>query len=391
MSKVAIVRCTSYAADETAKAAGRGLGLLGGAGAFAKKGEKILLKPNWLAASAPEKCVVTHPAVFEAVAGLFKEAGASLSYGDSPAFHSPESASKATGFQSVAERLGIRLADFRNGEDVVHHRAIQNRQFNIAKGVLESDGIVSIAKLKTHGFLKLTGSIKNQFGCIPGLLKGEYHLRLTSSIDFARMLVDLTSLLMPRLFVMDGIMAMEGNGPSGGKPRKLGVLLFSSDPVALDATVCRMICVKPELSYTVSLGKEAGLGMHAESEIELVGDPLSDFIDPGFDVNRNPIPRYRTDGKFPKFLTNLLVPKPFIRDEKCIRCGDCVAICPPNPKAVDWRSGDKTVPPSYDYNACIRCYCCQEICPRGAIELDVPFLRRLMGGVPKKHGRRISP
>jgi uncharacterized protein (DUF362 family)/Pyruvate/2-oxoacid:ferredoxin oxidoreductase delta subunit len=390
MSKVAIVRCESYEIGEVTRAVERGINLIGGINSFAKKGEKILLKPNWLAASAPEKCVVTHPVVFEAVAEIFKAAGAILSYGDSPAFQSPEMVAKAAGFTAPASRLGIELADFRSGEDVVYEFARQNKQFNIAKGALVCDGMVSIPKLKTHGFLKLTGAVKNQFGCIPGIQKAEFHLKLTSSLDFAKMLVDLTALLKPRLYVMDGIIAMEGNGPRGGTPRKLGVLLLSADPIALDATVCRMLCVKPELSHTVSIGKEFELGTYLENEIEITGDPIPDVTFADFRINRGSIPKYRESGGIPKFFTNMFVPRPFIVPEKCIKCGDCVTICPPRPKALDWHDGDTTKVPTYDYDKCIRCYCCQEICSRGAIELKIPFIRKLSGGIHRVHGRRIT-
>lgn len=79
---------------------------------------------------------------------------------------------------------------------------------------------------------------QNQFGCVPGLLKSQYHVKLPDPYDFATMLVDLNTLINPRLYIMDGIMAMEGNGPRSGKLKQLNVFLLSSDPIALDATAC---------------------------------------------------------------------------------------------------------------------------------------------------------
>jgi Pyruvate/2-oxoacid:ferredoxin oxidoreductase delta subunit len=244
--------------------------------------------------------------------------------------------------------------------------------------VLNSDGVISLPKMKTHGFQKITGAVKNQFGCIPGVLKSEFHLKAPNAMDFARMLADLCALVHPRLYIMDGIMAMEGNGPRGGKPRKMNVILLSQDPIALDATFCRLIHINPEYVLTNVAGQQSGLGTHKEAEIELLGDPFTSFVASDFDVDRDPIKPYKPKRGL-SFVKNALVPKPFIIAEKCVKCGVCVSVCPANPKAVDWHDGDKTHPPTYKYDRCIRCYCCQELCPESAIELTKPFLRRLFG------------
>lgn len=376
MSKVALIRCDSYDEATVYGAVKRALELLGGAESIIEPDEKILLKPNMLAADPPEKCSATHPAVFSAVARLLSEAGANLTYGDSPAFHSPLSAAKKIGIAAVADSLDIPLADFVGGEDVFYEEALQNKKLFIAKGVLEADGIVSLPKLKTHGFQKMTGSIKNQFGCVPGKLKGEMHVKLPSAIDFSKMLVDLNRYVNPRLYVMDGIMAMQGNGPRGGTPFPMNLIMVSSDPVALDATVCRLIDLEPAYVPTTKIGQEVGMGTYLEENIELVGDDPAQFKHAAFDVDRKPLKPYKTGG-LTKVVNSLTVPKPYIVEDKCIQCGVCVLMCPVEGKAVDWANGDKTKAPIYDYSKCIRCYCCQELCPESAIELDVPLIRRM--------------
>ncbi len=377
MPKVVLVRCESYKYDEVNAAVRRGMELLGGSSNFIKKGEKVLLKPNFLAPEPPEKCVTTHPAVFKAVAEFFIEAGAELSYGDSPAFQTPEAVARISGIAAEAAGLDIPLADFKNGRDVVFDKAVQNKKLHIAEGVLDCDAVISLPKLKTHGFQKMTGCIKNQFGYIPGLRKTEYHVKTPEPEAFARMLVDLNMFKKPRLFIMDGIMAMEGNGPRGGNLKKMNVLIFSSDPVALDASVCMMIGLEPSIVPTVKAGMEAGLG--SCTDIEFAGDALSEFTDKSFDINRNPVRPFVFSGGMVKFAKNLLVPRPYIIPDKCTRCGTCVKICPVSPKAVDWHDAKKDRPPSYKYQRCIRCYCCQEICPESAISLRVPFIRTLIG------------
>ena len=379
MSKVALVRCESYDTDQVKKAVKRGLDLLGGASEFVKADEKILLKPNWLAADPPEKCSTTHPAVFRAVAELLQAEGAKLSFGDSPGFQSPDAAAKRTGIGTIAAELDINLGDFKSGRETFFKEGHQNKRFTLANAIADNDGIISLPKMKTHGFMRATGAVKNQFGCIPGPRKGEFHVRIPDVTKFARMLVDLNACVHPRLYIMDGIMAMEGNGPRGGTPRQMNVILLSTDPIALDATMCRLMNLDPELMLTNIAGLEMGAGTYLEADIELLGDALESFVARDYNVNREPIKPFKPSGGSNVF-KNALVPKPTILEEKCVRCGVCVNMCPVSPKAVDWHDGNKDKPPSYRYDRCIRCYCCQELCPESAIQLKVPFIRRLIGG-----------
>ena len=377
MSDVAIISCTSYDEVEVLAAVERGVSLLGGADKFVQPGEKILLKLNWLSADPPEKCVTTHPAVFRAVATVFQRAGAQLSYGDSPGFQPPETAAKKTGAAEVADQLGIPLGDFRAGQEIHFPEGRQNKRFMISNAVLESDGVISLPKMKTHAFQRVTGAVKNQFGCIPGALKGEFHVKIPSAYDFAKMLIDLNAFVRPRLFVMDGVMAMEGNGPRGGDPRKMNVLLFSTDPIALDATMCRLMNLDPALVLTNRAGAEQGLGTYRAEEINLLGDHIESFIAKDYVVNREPEQETAKRAR-PGFLKEALTPKPYIVEEKCVRCGICVQMCPVTPKVVNWHDGNKKNPPSYQYDRCIRCYCCQEVCPESAIFVKVPLLRKIL-------------
>ena len=243
--------------------------------------------------------------------------------------------------------------------------------------MLDNDGLVSLPKLKTHGFLRYTGAVKNQFGCVPGFLKGQYHVKLPDPYDFAAMLVDINTLIKPRLYVMDGITAMEGNGPRSGKPKQLNVLLLSTDPIALDATACRIIDLSPEVVPTSKLGEKAGLGTYHVENIEIVGEPLAAFIDKSFNVNRTAPTPVGKSGRAMSFIKNQITQRPLIDKTKCTRCGTCVRMCPVEPKAVDWDKGNKTQPPRHNYDRCIRCYCCQETCPEGAISIVSPWLVRL--------------
>lgn len=374
---VALVRCGSYDGSEVFDAVGRGLTLLGGVEHFAAKGETILLKPNLLAGAAPEKAVTTHPAVMRAVARHLQANGARLTYGDSPGFGRPESAARRAGLTAVADELGIRLADFQQGNTVSFPEGDFLKQFTVARGVFECDGLVSLPKMKTHALTRMTGAVKNQFGCIPGLLKGEFHARMSDLDRFARMLVDLTRFLRPRLYVMDAVVAMEGNGPRSGDPRAMNALLFSTDPVAMDAVSCRMANLDPALVPTNKWGQKMGLGVY--TSVEILGDRLESFVAEDFEVNRKPEPVSGSmNGALAKILRNRLVPRPEIDRFRCTHCGTCVKACPVTPKALGFKDTEHNAPPGYDYTRCIRCYCCQEMCPEQAITVTTPPLGRLI-------------
>jgi uncharacterized protein (DUF362 family)/NAD-dependent dihydropyrimidine dehydrogenase PreA subunit len=376
-STVALIQCVDYSPEKVQAAVNRGLGLLGGAGAFAAKGEKILLKPNILSGENPEKCISPHPEVFRAIAKSLSRVDAALSFGDSPGFGNPKSNALRGGFTVVAEEEGVEWADFSTARAMQFPEGRVIKKFSIAEEVAASDGLISICKLKTHALTRITGAIKNQFGCIPGARKAEFHSVLPTASLFSQMLVDLTLLIKPRLFVMDGIMAMEGNGPRNGTPKQMNLLLFSTDPVAIDATVCRLIKVDPGLVETLIYGEQFGLG--TTTEINYIGDPIEQFVVPDFAVNRSPNKTAPgTSFLSTSFLRRFSAPRPTIKTEICTKCGRCVEVCPAQPKALSWSEEGKAKPPVYDYSKCIRCYCCQELCPFNAIYVKVPPLGKII-------------
>lgn len=376
-SKVVLVRCESYDVEAVRAAVKRGLDMLGGAGQFAAAGENVLIKPNLLVGDPPDKCVSPHPVVFQVVLEEFLAVGAKVAYGDSPAVGGLALAARLSGMQAVADKLGVPMADFQTGQTVPFADGNLIKQFTLAKGVVESDGLISLCKFKSHALTRITGAVKNQFGCVPGVMKTEFHTSLPNGQAFARMLVDLNRLIKPRLFIMDGVMAMEGNGPRNGTPKKMNVILMSTDPVALDATVCRLVNLETKMVDTIVFGEELGLGT---SHVEILGDPLESFIAADFTVNRERADSTSNRSGFvSKFMRKYVSQRPVIDPQKCVRCGKCEEICPAQPKALTWEKGHKQ-PPVYDYSLCIRCYCCQETCPHEAIIVKTPLIRRLIPG-----------
>jgi uncharacterized protein (DUF362 family)/Pyruvate/2-oxoacid:ferredoxin oxidoreductase delta subunit len=376
-SLVALIGCASYDNVEVEAAVRRGMGLLGGPARFVKAGERILLKPNALYGADPARCISTHPAVLRGVGVVLKDAGALLCYGDSSAVMAGEGAMKRSGYGPVAAELGLEHVSLERGRPVSHPGALIAHRLVLAEGALAADGIVSVSKCKTHNLVRFTGAIKNQYGCVPGMTKGQYHAQYPDVYDFSRMLVDINTFLKPRLYVMDAVEAMEGNGPGSGVPRHLGVLLISADPVALDATACRIIHLPHSCVPTLALGEEAGLGTAETDGIELVGDALEQFVCPDFDVRRE-APVGLSGGGLRRAIKSIATPRPVIVRQRCIRCGRCVNICPVTPRAVDWGPGGRSVPPRHRYASCIRCFCCNEVCPEKAIEVRTPLVGRLL-------------
>jgi uncharacterized protein (DUF362 family)/ferredoxin len=376
-SQVAIVACQDYNVQKVEEAIKNCVGLLGGIGQFVKKGEKLLVKPNLLMSKDSSKAVTTHPAVFRGVISLLQDAGMDVSFGDSPAVGSTRAVAKKAGLLDVVEELNVPVADMVTPVDVPFPQGSLVKKFVVAKGVVDSDGLISISKLKTHALTRITGAVKNQFGCIPGMLKSEFHGRMNDDQLFSRMLVDLSLLLRPRLYIMDAIIGMEGNGPASGTPRSIGLILASTDPVALDATVCYLIGLKPELVPTITWGEKLGLGNY--QEIEWLGESPDNWIQQGFKVNRSTGSTASSGtSKLAPLARNFIIPKPVIEEEKCTRCGQCVKICPVNPKALSFPNDRDDQVPMYNYTDCIRCYCCHETCPSNAIRIKVPLAGRLI-------------
>jgi len=375
-SKVALIRCENYREQTVYEAVKRGIDLLGGITSFVKSGEKIVLKPNLLWGMNPDKCVTTHPSVFKAVVKLLLAAGVKVTYGDSPGFGSSDFHMKAAGLKQAGDELGISMADFDRGKEVSHKDGVLVKKFVFANGVLEADGLISLPKLKSHGLTRMTGAIKNQFGTIPGMLKSQFHFKLPDIEKFAAMLVDINTFIKPRLFIMDAVIAMEGNGPRNGKPRAMNMLLFSTDPIALDAVACKTIGLNPEYVPTSRAGEKAGLGTYHYEKIEIVGDPVEDFITPDFIVTRKPCTVVHGKRIFRNLLKNQLTGKPVINLKVCNACGTCLKVCPVGEPALSF-SRELEDHPQHHYDHCIRCYCCQEMCPQGAITTEYPLLAKI--------------
>ena len=386
MARVALVPCNSYDEEKVFAAVQTGVNLMGGISAFVKPDEKILLKPNLLSKALPQRAITTHPAVFSAVARLLREEGYThISYGDSPGSPTatPQKAAESCGIGEAAQKSGIALADFESGSIVTFPKGYRAKSFYLCHGVQEADAFINLPKMKTHALERITGAVKNLYGCICGINQAAGHAQYPDSTVFAEMLADLHRYVKPRLHIMDGIVAMEGNGPTSGTPKAMNLLLFSDDPVALDTVFAALVNLDPATVPTNTAGAAAGIGTCNPDDIGIltpagvmtVAQAAEHFGQQDFDVFRGAMKK----GLIVKLAPLLpgLQPRPKVDKRKCVACGICQEACPVAEKAVHSGHGHKA---KYDYRKCIRCYCCQEMCPAKAISVYRSPLNRLMGG-----------
>ena len=263
MSQVAILRASYETALSDMRAL---LAPLGGMEAFVKPGQKVLLKANLLGSYSVEKAVTTNPAVVEAAIILVKEAGGIPMVGDSPGMGTMRQAVKAGGLEEILKREGAILADFEQEDEYPRPENKISQRLMLARAVKEADVIITLPKLKTHVQMNFTGAIKNQYGLMVGVRKSNYHLRLRDNWLMGQLMVEINKAAKVSLAIMDAVTAMEGDGPSGGSPRHLGLLLASNDLLAVDLAACRIIGLDP---MTVPTNVAAIKDGYGESEEKL--------------------------------------------------------------------------------------------------------------------------
>lgn len=343
------------------------------------RGKRVLLKPNMLGAYPPEMGVTTHPAFVAAVIRIFKEAGATVLVGDSPnGIHPLELVWEVSGLRAVCQESGAQESGFESSGNV------ERKGVRIARAAAEADIVVNLPKFKTHGLTVLTLAAKNLFGCVNGMQKTRIHRNVPCRQDFAEVIARIAAAVDPDLTLVDGIVAMEGNGPTGGDPVDLGCIVAGTNVHAIDAACCRLIGLAPlELD---TLAAAARLGIWDGAFPELVGDPL-ESVQP----QRFPLPATYTRGMRDWWISRLVIDwiwssasaQPVIDQGRCERCLLCVKGCPV--AALPPPTGDQC--PRIIEARCIQCLCCHELCPHRAIELRRSLGVRIAGGLASLRGR----
>ena len=370
-STVAVVGCSSYDRDGVGRAVRRALDLIGGLSAIIKTGDRVLVEPNLLTARAPERATTTHPEVVAAAVEAVQAAGGRPLIGDSPGSTRGdiERVWSETGMRRVSERTGAPLVNFEAGGP--HRASVNGRIYYIAREAREVDLIVNVPKIKTHSLTLFTGAVKNMFGVVPGFRKRETHLEYPKVKPFCRALVDIFSLAVPAVTLMDAVEGMDGDGPAAGRKRPVGLLLAGRDAVAVDAVAGTIVGFSPGEIRTCQIAAERDLGVADPAHIRLLGD------DPG-EMGIEPFARPRSDMTrlVPTSLVHLLrrfiYTRPRIVAERCTNCNTCVKSCPTGALS----QGRPT--PRFESRRCISCLCCHELCPESAIELKWSLMARMV-------------
>lgn len=360
--------------------------MMGGINRFVKKGETIILKPNLLLAVNPERVVSTHPSLITSLGTLLYDRQVNAVLADSPgsgyAYNTRtlEKVYKKCGMIEAAEAGQVTL-NYDTGHEIVSfNQGNLVKRFEVISPVLEASGVINLCRLKTHSFMAMSGAVKNNFGVIPGRLKLGYHAALKEPERFAALLLDLADLIQPRLSIMDAVIGMEGNGPTGGSPRQAGYLLASTSQLALDVVAAEIMGLPRDKNPVLIEAEKRGQGPFRIEDVQLVGE----------DIESLRIENYQLPDTFtswigfqgvPDFLLKILEAllkkssslKPEINRKKCIGCGACIKACPAEVITLD--TENKAV---INTQGCIRCYCCHEMCTEKAVELHKGILYNLL-------------
>jgi len=353
------------------------LSSLGGIEKYVSKGDKVLLKVNMLMKKKPDEATTTHPVFVEALSEILVEYGANVIIGDSPG--GPFSIKRLNpmyttcGFRDAAEKSGASLMLNTDFKTVSFPSGISMKNITVIEELLIVDKVISISKLKSHQMMKYTGAVKNLFGVIPGTIKAEYHFNRPHLDDFADSLTDICKFANPVLSFMDGILGMDGKGPSAGNIKNFDRIFISDNPYALDYTVSKLLKTDPLSIPTIksSLNKK----YFDPNKITNVGENLNTLIINDFDFPEIHSAAFiKNENHFLHFIqSHLLMAKPIFDTNLCIKCKDCMNNCPPG--AIQMNSSGY---PKVNLNKCIRCYCCQELCPKKAVEVSRPPLSKFL-------------
>lgn len=373
--KVYLSECKDYRTENVDNAVKRALSAFDLPGSIDPKGKKVVIKVNLLSAKKPDKAVTTHPEVVASIAREFINAGSEVIIADSPGGLYNQGVMQTVystcGMNTAAEESGAKLNFDMGHRSVNFPQGKYAKEFNIISPVLDADFIINVAKLKTHGLAYFTGAVKNLFGTIPGLEKAGFHSKYPNKYKFNGVLIDICEYIKPGISFVDGVIGMEGAGPSGGKVKHVGVIGASLNPYALDLAMSDLVSLPKS---KIPILKEATIQELVPEDVgklEFMGDDPKKFkttFQPAIEgeARGNPIifliVRYLLPNKWKEGLSNKLTPWPKMLDN-CIACGKCVEICP---RQVIKIEKGKAKP---DYSGCIRCYCCHEVCPVQAIDL----------------------
>ena len=379
MKEVSLRGCDSYEYGEVKSQVEKLLEDLGGLEKYIDKNSTVFIKLNLVMKKSPDEMATTHPIVLKVVSQKLLELGCRVIVGDSPGGPYTKSylkgVYKTCGIEKICEELNIELNYDTSEIKVENPNGKILKYMTVIKPILEVEHVINICKLKTHVMATFTGGVKNLFGVIPGVKKAEYHFKMSEVKDFTEALVDICDFVSPTLTIMDGIIGMEGEGPTAGVPRKIGVLLASTNTYAIDVIACNLINLDPSKVPTVQRSVERNLLEKDFSDICILGESVEDKVIKDFKIPSNKSISF-LKGKVPRkveiFVNKKLAGKPVINYKDCVKCGVCSRVCPP--KVISMKAHG----PVINLDNCIRCFCCHELCPKKAVNLKRTFIFKFL-------------
>ena len=331
------------------------------------EGKSVMLKPNLLAWKKAEDPACVHPAFIVECARVFLDSGAAkVAVMENPAVRSVPAILKD---MQIADELAAMGVEFANFADYKMRRLPENAAFKnaeMASEHLEFDFVANLAKVKTHGMMTLTLAVKNLFGFISGSERLAWHLKVRRDFDlFADFLLDLYLDVKPQFNFLDGITAMEGNGPGSGTPVDCHFVAGSCDALALDAATAPLLGVRDLL--TIVRAEKRGILPQFVCKGDIPELAPLRLPDPPAPISQWGLP---LPTGIREMLRDRLLARPKVAFDQCIGCGLCAKMCPPQSlKIVNGK-------PQFKLDECIRCCCCQEHCPKGAIEFKTNIFLR---------------
>jgi len=370
-AKISVIKCNNYEPAVVELAMRNAIDLLGGLTNFIKPGSRVLVKPNLLMSKPPEFGITTHPEILKSAIHLLKEINCKIVVGDGPSvwgqyIENVDEVYEVTGIKKVCQDEDVRLVNF-------DKRRMRDK-FPLTVALDECDYLISLPKFKTHEFTLITGAIKNLFGLVSGTYKTELHKNHFEPAQFAKILVDIYQEVKPALTIIDGVLAMEGDGPAtSGKTRQLNLLLAGSDCVALDTVMAKIMGIDNYEVLTTTEAAARGLGENEIKRIKIEGEDIDKLNIRPFILPKNSIKLTSMPAFLKKLFKSLIRYYPYSLRLKCTRCGHCVEVCPK--KCILLQKNGIC----FDYSECIACFCCQEACPAAAIGVKKSILAKLIG------------
>lgn len=352
--------------------------LLGNPGAVLSN-KRIFLKVNTVGAFSPETAITTHPSFVQAMIRTLKTYTSHIIVGDNPATKDSTVALKKSKIYDIVLEEGATVYANKDTIFIYNKEGKHFNQFEVSASMMNCDVLINLPKLKTHALTYMTCAQKNLFGIIPGLSKAKWHVKASSPAAFGEMINDLYQAILTHfhdkqiIHFCDGILGLEGEGPStGGSPKQANAILASLDAVSLDYIAGKVIKADLNKLFISRIATKRNLGPEIK-DIQILGDKLDNFDNIQFNMPKN------TEGipalKLLKIkgIRNILLEHPKINTDICIRCGECAKICASSAMTIQ-----KGSYPTLQSNACIRCWCCQEVCPVNAItKTNRPLIGRI--------------